>query len=218
LAAGQRAVSLLPGDSGYQLQVAALLNRLGRTDEARKAAADAQQSASDRDTEHKAGDLLAQMSKQRSSSSPGAGSGPMGPPAPEPPDTSPRIERKTEPVQPPPIPVTEAEPTTMPAASEAPAPPLFSETRTYSMLGTITEVNCASAPQVQITLKSLTILMKLHAADLGKVPIKASGSDAPAKNVPCASLRGRSVRVLYSLVLDKEWDGEMQSVELRNQP
>ncbi len=215
----QRAASLVPGDSDYQLAVATLLSRLGRTDEARKAAAQAQQSARDRDTEHKAGDLLAQMSKQQSSSSPGAASGPMGRPAPEPPDTSPRIERKPEPVQPAAIPVTEAEPTTMPAAtSEASAPPLFSETRTYSMLGTITEVNCTSAPQVQITLKSLTILMKLHANDLGKISIRALGSEAPAKNVSCTSLRGRSARVSYSLVLDKDWDGEMQSVELRSQP
>ena len=104
------------------------------------------------------------------------------------------------------------------APREAPAPPLFSETRTYSMLGTITDVNCASSPQVQITLKSLTILMKLHAEDLAKVLIKTAGSEAPAKNFSCASLRGRSVRVSYSLVLDRAWDGEMQSVELRSQP
>lgn len=86
------------------------------------------------------------------------------------------------------------------------------------MLGTITDVNCTSAPQVQITLKSLTILMKLHAEDWAKILIKGPGSEAPAKSVSCATLRGRSVRVSYSLVLDKAWDGEMQSVELRSQP
>jgi tetratricopeptide (TPR) repeat protein len=215
----QRAASLAPGDSEYQLGVAALLSRLGRTDEARKTATGVQESASDRDTERKAGDLLARMTKPQPSSAPGAASGPMGPPPAEPRDTQPKIERKTEPVQPASIPVTTAEATTMPTApSEASVPPLFSETRTYSMLGTITEVNCTSSPQVQLTLKSLTILMKLHAEDLAKVLIKIPGSESPAKNVSCASLRGRSVRVSYSLVLDKAWDGEMQSVELRNQP
>jgi len=143
----------------------------------------------------------------------------MGPAPAEPPEPAPRIERKPEPPPPTPIPVTTAEPATVSAApSEASAPPVFSETRTYSMLGTITDVNCASAPQVQITLKSLTILMKLHAEDLAKVPIKTSGSETQAKSFSCASLRGRSVRVSYSLVLDKAWDGEMQSVELRTQP
>jgi tetratricopeptide (TPR) repeat protein len=215
----QRAASLAPGDSAYQLGVAALLSRLGRTDEARKTAAGVQESASDRDTERKAGDLLARMSKPQPSSAPGAASGPIGPPPAEPPEAMPRIERKVEPVQPAPIPVTTAEPTTVATApSEAAVPPPFSETRTYSMLGTITDVNCASAPQVQLTLKSLTILMKLHAEDLAKVLIKIPGSEAPAKNVSCPSLRGRSVRVSYSLVLDKAWDGEMQSVELRSQP
>jgi len=215
----QRAASLVPGDSDYQLGVATLLSRLGRTDEARKAAAGVKESATDRDTANKAGDLLARMSKPQPSSAPGAASGPMVPPPAEPADTTPRIERKPEPVPQAPIPVTTAEPTTVStASSEAPVPPLFSETKTYSMLGTITEVNCASSPQVQITLKSLTILMKLHAEDLAKVLIRTAGSEAPAKNVSCASLRGRSVRVSYSLVLDKAWDGEMQSVELRSQP
>lgn len=216
----QRAASLNPGDPDYQLGVAALLNRLGRTEEARKTAAGVEAAANDRGTANKAADLLAQMSKQQQpSSSPGAARGPMAPPAAEPPDTSPHIVQKPEPPPLAPIPVTVAEPTTVSSATtEAPAPPLFSETRTYSMLGTITDVNCASAPQVQITLKSLTILMKLHAEDLAKVLIKGSGSEAPVKNVSCTSLRGRSVRVSYSLVLDKAWDGEMQSVELRTQP
>ena len=86
------------------------------------------------------------------------------------------------------------------------------------MVGTITEVNCASAPQVQVTLKSQTITMKLHAESLEKVSIKSAGSATAAKGTTCASLRGRKARVSYLLVSAKAWDGEMQVVEFRSQP
>jgi len=75
-----------------------------------------------------------------------------------------------------------------------------------------------SAPQIQITMKSLTILMKLHATELAKVAIKSAGSDAAAKGTTCSSLRGRSARVSYVLVLNQPWDGEMQEIEFRSEP
>ena len=86
------------------------------------------------------------------------------------------------------------------------------------MVGTITDVTCAIAPQIQITLKSLTLVMKLHAADLAKVSIKSASSDAAAKGTFCSNLRGRSARISYVLVLNQPWDGEMQEVEFRGQP
>jgi tetratricopeptide (TPR) repeat protein len=208
----QRAATLAPGDSGYQLQVAALLDRLGHPDEARKTAAQVKESASDRATAAKAGDLVARTSRPQPSAVPAPiGNAPAKPPS----DSGPRIERKTEP---------EAKPSSTTAVSAAPktdpapAPPLFSPTKVYSMVGTITDVNCASPPQVQLTLKSLTIVMKLHASELAKVSIKSAGPDASAKSASCSSLRGRNVRISYVLVLDKSWDGEMQEVEFRNQP
>jgi hypothetical protein len=85
------------------------------------------------------------------------------------------------------------------------------------MVGTITDVNCASAPQIQVTLKSQTITMKLHADNLEKVSIKAAGSAAPAKVTSCTSLRGRTARISYLLVSERAWDGEMQAVEFRSQ-
>jgi hypothetical protein len=187
---------------------------LGEPEDARKVAARVQESASDRDTAKKAGDLIARMSKPQPSAAPAPISNtPPKPPA----DSGLRIERKTEPEAKPSSTATApATPRTEPAP--APAPPLFSESKVYSMVGNITEVNCASAPQIQITMKSLTIVMKLHAAELAKVSIKSAGSDAAAKGVSCSSLRGRSVRVSYVLVLDKPWDGEMQEVEFRSQP
>jgi hypothetical protein len=58
--------------------------------------------------------------------------------------------------------------------------------------------------------------MKLHAADIAKLSVKSTGSDSTAKISSCSSLRGRSVRISYNLVLDKPWDGEMQELEFRN--
>ena len=62
---------------------------------------------------------------------------------------------------------------------------MASESHVYSMVGTITDVVCANAPQIQITLKAQTIVMKLHADDLGKVAIKSAGSSALTK-IPSA--------------------------------
>jgi len=86
------------------------------------------------------------------------------------------------------------------------------------MLGTISEVNCADSPQIQITLKAQTIVMHLHAADIAHLVIKSSGVNSLAKNAVCTGLRGRSARVSYQLVPDKPWDGEIQWIEFRNEP
>jgi hypothetical protein len=86
------------------------------------------------------------------------------------------------------------------------------------MVGTITDVNCTGAPQIQVTLKSQTITMKLHSDNLEKVSIKSAGAATAANGTTCASLRGRSARISYLLVSEKAWDGEMQAVEFRSQP
>lgn len=83
------------------------------------------------------------------------------------------------------------------------------------MMGTITDVVCSSSPQVQITLKSQMIVMKLHADNFAQLTFKSAASSASIKNIACASLRGRSAKVSYLLVSGKAWDGEMQIVEFR---
>ena len=82
------------------------------------------------------------------------------------------------------------------------------------MVGTITDVSCTDAPQVQITLKAQTIVMHLHAADVAHLTIKPT----PSKNAVCPGLRGRNARVTYQLVPEQKWDGEIQAVELRDSP
>lgn len=86
------------------------------------------------------------------------------------------------------------------------------------MVGTITDVKCTNAPQIQVTLKSQTIVMKLHADDFSQLSIKTSAEAAATKNANCSSLRGRSARISYLFVTGKPWDAEMQSVEFRNLP
>jgi tetratricopeptide (TPR) repeat protein len=225
----QRAATLAPGDSGYQLQVAAILERLGRIDDARKAATQAQASASDRKTADRAGDLLA-----RTSAPP--------PPPTQPPTSKPtatgslRIERKTEPED---KPATTVPPTSR--TEPAPPPvPVVASTQVYSMIGTMADVNCSFAPQVTITLKAQMLTMHLHAYDLTKIPIPSSGGSAgtsagasgnlggtasgsagatsggaTGKAPACGALRGRNARISYTLSSGKTWDGEIQSMEFR---
>ena len=206
LAASQHATSLEPGNSNFQLQLASIQNEMGHPEEARKTAAMVQGSTGDKNTAKKASELVAKAS------------------APQPPaqaKANPEAVRVTSPPPPPPpapnAAASKAESAPAPAAAAPPVAPLFSESKIYSMVGTITEVTCTSASEIQLTLKSLTILMKLHAVDMAKLSVKSAGSDNSAKISSCSSLRGRSVRISYNLVLDKPWDGEMQEVEFRNQ-
>jgi len=85
------------------------------------------------------------------------------------------------------------------------------------MVGKITDVNCSSAPEIQITVKAQTIVMHLHAADTGQLTIKANGTAPLAKGSACSGLRGRTARVSYQFVEGKKWDAELQAIELRNE-
>jgi tetratricopeptide (TPR) repeat protein len=212
LDAAQHAASLVPGDSGYQYQVAVILENLGRMDEARKVAEHIRNSSSDLKEADKAGDLIAQMSQPRPAVTPVSPSSASGPPPPASANRPGPIEKKPDPDDGP----SEAPPS---RTRELPAaPPAPTEPRVYSMVGTITDVSCADAPQVQITLKAQTIVMHLHAADAAHLAIKATGTTSPAKNAVCPGLRGRSARITYQLVSEKKWDGEIESVELRDLP
>jgi tetratricopeptide (TPR) repeat protein len=212
MGAAQHAASLVPGDSGYQYQVAVILENLGRTEEARKAAEQIRGSSSDSKTSEKAGDLLAQISQPRPSASPASTGGPT--PAAST-DRQVHTERKTEPDDRPAETVSSRARDDSTPAIVPSAPPVA---RVYSMVGTITDVSCAGAPQILITLVAQTIVMHLHAADVAQLAIKPSGTSAPAKSAICLGLRGRSARVSYQLVPDKSWDGEIQTVELRSEP
>jgi tetratricopeptide (TPR) repeat protein len=99
------------------------------------------------------------------------------------------------------------------ATASAPAAP-----RAYSMVGTITDVNCTAAPQIRITLKAQTIVMHLHSGDFSQVEFKPAGANSAAKKPACAALRARNARVSYQLATEKDWDGELVSIEFRDNP
>jgi len=205
LADARRAASLAPGRSNYQLQVENIQEQLGHSDEARKTAAPAQGSANDRARAKDAADMVAKTSRPQPAAAAvtaSASSAPAKSPA-TPPPAAPAIPAATK---------------SEPAPAAAPVVPLFSETKVYSMIGTITDVNCSGGPQIQLSLKSLTLLMKLHTTDLSKLSIKSADSASPARSPACSSLRGRSVRISYTLVLNQPWDGEMQELEFRSLP
>ena len=213
LEAAQRAASLVPGDAGYQYQVAVILENLGRTEEARKAAERIRNSSSDLRAADKATDLIAQISQPHSSAS--SPTKPAPAPAASTDDRQVYLERKTEPDDRPAATASSrtAE-TNAPPSAAAPLPAAPVVARVYSMVGTITDVSCTDAPQVQITLKAQTIVMHLRAADIAHLTIKPT----PGKNSVCQGLRGRSARVTYQLVSEQKWDGEIQAVELRDTP
>jgi hypothetical protein len=209
LEAAQRAASLVPGDSGYQDQVAMVQRELGSTDDGRKVADAPRKSSDDR--------AMADSSLDRSSQ----------PKAPAPAanasvatsastaERNVRIERKEEPASKPVATASNA----APEKANAPASPAISnssETHVYSMVGKISNVNCANAPQIEITVKALTIEMKLHAADTAQLTIKSTGTTPLAKGSACTGLRGRTARVSYQFVQDKKWDAEIETIELRN--
>jgi tetratricopeptide (TPR) repeat protein len=135
-------------------------------------------------------------------------------------ERSPRLEAKTEGgVQPAPVPPAATATRVEPAPAPAPKPP--AETiapRIYSMTGTIATVSCADSPQIKITLKAQTIEMHLHSGDIAHLTIKSAQPGTQAKGGACTSLRGRNARVSYTLVSDKAWDGEIETIELRNEP
>jgi len=217
LSDARRAASLAPGVPSYQSQVAALQDRVSHPQDARMATARDQEPPGARATPRASGDVATRIAPRQPPPPPAPAAVPPGDAtAKSSSDSGLRIERKTEPAQPP---TTTSPAPATPRAEPVPAPPLFAEsTKVYSMVGTITDVNCSGAPQVQVTLKSQTITMKLHADSLDKLTIKSAGSTAPAKGTTCSSLRGRTARISYLLVSQRAWDGEMQAVEFRSQP
>jgi hypothetical protein len=69
-----------------------------------------------------------------------------------------------------------------------------------------------------MTLKAQTIVMHLHSGDFSQVAVTSAGTNSAAKNMVCSSLRGRNAHVSYRLVSEKDWDGELVSIEFRDTP
>ena len=219
LSAAKRAVDTMPGEPHFQYNLAVVLARMERYADARTVARKLQ-SSGDPDVVSIAGKFLTQLDQAQqyaaykkmneSNSAAATAIKPETNLSAESP--APVLRRKPQDTANP-APADETAPT---AATDAPA--ATSGPRAYSMVGTITDVNCALAPQIRITLKAQTIVMHLHSGDFSRVAVKSAGTNSAAKNMGCASLRGRNARVSYQLVSEKDWDGELVSIEFRDAP
>ncbi len=165
----QRAASLEPGESSYQRQLAAILDRQGQIADEHKAVATPQATAPNSRASADTASASRQIPQQQASSTSSAPSvSTSGTPSTSSSTSSSngtagrigstRIESKTEPGD-----STPAASTTVPRTEPAAPPPPIepAETRVYSMVVTISDVVCTGAPQIQITLKSQMIVMKL---------------------------------------------------------
>jgi len=219
LNAAKRAVDTMPGDPHFQYNLAVVLARMERYDEARAVARKLQTSGNS-DVVSVTGKFLTQLDqaqqyaayKKTNESNSAAATAinheaKAGAESP-----APILRRKTQSTATP-APLDDVAPTAATDASSVPTGP-----RAYSMVGTITDVNCASTPQMRMTLKAQTIVMHLHSRDFSQVAVKSGGTNSAAKIVACTSLRGRNAHVSYRLVSEKDWDGEIVSIEFRDAP
>ena len=217
LNAAKRAVDTMPGEPHFQFNVAVVLDRMQRYDDAREIARKLQ-SSGDPTIVSVAGKFLAhvdqaqQLAEYKKSNEATSAAVPaikqeskLGAEI-----SAPALRRRAQDST---DSTRAADETASTPAESAPAAP-----RAYSMVGTIAEATCTAAPEIRITLKAQTIVMHLHSGDFSQVEIKSAGASSVAKKPACAALRGRSARVTYQLVSEKEWDGELVSIEFRDNP
>jgi tetratricopeptide (TPR) repeat protein len=215
LGAAQRAVQSMPGEAHFQYNLAAVLARMERYDDARTIVRKLQKSG-DTNIASMAGQFLTQIdqavqyaaykktNEATSVTTPAINQGIESADLPAAPVIRRRAQDEANSVKT----QDDTNIVTMPSAAAS--------SRSYSMVGTITDVNCAEAPQIQITMKAQTIVMHLHTGDFSQVAIKSAGVNSAAKRPGCAELRGRSARASYQLVSEKAWDGELVSVEFQD--
>jgi tetratricopeptide (TPR) repeat protein len=219
LNAAKRAVDTMPGDPHFQFNLAFVLARMERYDEARGIARKLRTSG-DADVVSLTAKFLTQLDqaqqyttyKKMNESNPAAATAVNHEAQSSAESAAPLLKRKTQSTASP-ASADNAASTAATDVSSAPAGP-----RAYSMVGTITDVNCAAAPQIRMTLKAQALVMRLHSGDFSQVAIKSAGTNSAAKNAGCASLRGRSAHVSYRLVSERDWDGEIVSIEFRDAP
>lgn len=226
LNASERAIKAMPGEPRYRLNLAVVLLRIGKFDDARTVVQGVVKSA-DRLLAPQAEQFLEQIDRAQQLSSgrgnvagntahPEIDHGVKGPETAETDQPSREMKKRT------------VEPST--ASANAPgdsanvatpntgAPVTVNSTHPYSMVGTIAAVNCGNAPQLQLTLQNGGIVMHLHATDLARIEIKAGAGNTVSAKSPCPQFNGKKARISYQLVSGKSWDGEIVSVEFQNAP
>jgi tetratricopeptide (TPR) repeat protein len=221
-----RAVKAMPGEPGYRFNLAIVLLKMGKFDDARTIVQGVGKSG-DKGLASRAQQFLEQIDRaQQFNSGRRIGADDA---------VRPEIAQGVKGVEPtelgrPPhqltrrageqsAPSANASGDPAPSTSSAAGPPAnVNSTRAYSMVGAIATVNCLNAPQIQITLQSGFIAMRLHSTDFATIEIKA-GAGTPSSSKPsCRQLEGKKARISYQLVSGKPWDGEIGSIEFQNTP
>ncbi len=202
--AAQKAAKLAPSAWGNQLNLAAILARRGQFTDARKLAEKVAANATEPDQIEASASALKFIAEAEQYDSYKRAYENARSQAPQPPGSaSVELARRESP----------------PRSNTTQAPPdsetktslgATAGTRVYSMLGKITEVDCSSPPQVNLTL-TLGVTMKLHAFDFGKITLVSSGS-SPESALTCTALRGISAKIQYSLINGQSYDGEILSI------
>jgi tetratricopeptide (TPR) repeat protein len=224
--AAERAVKAMPGDPRYRFNLAVVLLRIGKFEDAR---AIAQEVVKSRDplVASRAEQFLEQIDRvqQSYSSQPNELNNLARPEI----DRDAKETETAETIRPAPAMKSgtagqPASPATVPhvptetASLREGQQGNVTSTHVYSMMGKITAVTCSNPPQMQITLQGSGIVMHLHAADILKLQFKAGAGNASAAKPSCPEFAGKRARISYQLASQKPWDGEMVSIELQSAP
>jgi Tfp pilus assembly protein PilF len=213
LAAGRKAIALEPANLTYTVSYGFVLLNMGKIADAKTLGSRIQSAARtplDR--------ALAQQFSQAVSMRETFGDQPpavlvkRSSPYEEPPPKT--VETSDSSGDKPPVKVEEPRSSTPPEGSELSD---GMSSRIYNLQGRITAVNCASGVPGILTLNIQSVLMKFHYSDFSKVEMSNGDNSAGAGShaLPsCASLKGRRARVTFHPAPNKDYDGEVISVQV----
>jgi Tfp pilus assembly protein PilF len=214
LTEARKAIELEPGNLSYAVSYGFVLLNMGNTADAKTLASRIQSAARtplDR--------ALAQQFSQAVSMRETFGDQPA---------PAVQVKRRSPHEEPPPKTVETSDssadkPSVKVGAPRASTPPEGSEpsdemsSRIYNLQGRITAVNCASGVPGILTLNIQSVLMKFHYSDFSKVEVSTTGNSPSTGSgaLPtCASLKGRRASVTFHPAPDKDYDGELISVQV----
>lgn len=205
LEAAQRAATLEPGSVNLQVNLAHVLLRLERLEEARRAALRAAARA-ETDAERMAVEqlqfALSQYEDFRSRR------------ALEIAGSRPQLSRRPPPGPTPALPPPPAEP---PAADRARATPLRERQglESATATGKISRVTCGDDLEMELVLEFDRHTLVLRAEDFSEIEYRTVGWNPPANFLPCQHLRERTAEVKYLVVSRRPFRGEIVSITIR---
>ena len=105
--------------------------------------------------------------------------------------------------------------TTRPAEDGPKLPSAGGTGVSYGMFGKIADVLCEQPAEMYLTLTMHGITMKLHATNYFKLEYLTTSWQPPPKFNPCVQLKGLTAKVSYKLAQGQGYDGEITSIEVQ---